>query len=136
MTIKEFFRKYVKDQTKLEELQYQLKKLDAPQVATTRMNPVKVQGGKGLKQDDKVIKFDQKREQLEYEIEMAQFEVMHAENVLKAIGDDGIYSVRYLKRRYLQCDSINKIAIDFGVSPGKVKKILKDTEDLMLCLIK
>ena len=136
MTIKDFFRKYATDQAKLEELQYQLKKLDAPQVATTRMKHVKVQGGKGLKQDDKVIKFEQKREQLEYEIEMAQFEVMHAENVLKAIGDDGIYSVRYLKRRYLQCDSVNKIAQDFGVSPSKVKKVLRETEDLMLCLIK
>ena len=136
MTIKGFFRKYAQDQARLEELQYRLKTLDASQVATTRVNHMKVQGGKVLKQDDKIIKFDQKREQLEYEIEMAQFEVMHAENVLRAIGEDGIYSARYLKRRYLQCDSVNKIANDFGVSPSRAKKILKETEDLMLCLIK
>lgn len=136
MTIKEFFRKYAADQTRLAELQYQLKALDSPQVAITRANQVKVQGGKGLKQEDKIIKHDRKREQLEYEIAMLEFEVAHTENALRVVGDDRLYSVRILKRRYLQCHSINKIANDLGVSPSKVKKTLKETEEMLLYLIK
>lgn len=135
MTIKEFFRKYAADQTRLAELQYQLKALGSPQVAITRANQVKVQGGKGLKQEDKIIKHDRKREQLEYEIAMLEYEVSRVENALRVIGEDGLYSTRILKRKYVNCHSINKIAIDLGLSYSKVKKILNDTEKMLLWLI-
>lgn len=135
MTIKEFFRKHAADQARLTDLKYRLKVIDCPRVATTRTKQVKVQGGKSIKEEDKFIGNDRKREQLEYEIAMLEFEVSRVENALKAIGEDGPYSARMLKRKYINCHSINKIATDFDLSYSKVKKILKDTEKMLLWLI-
>ena len=135
MTIKEFFRKYAANQTKLDNLKYQLKALDCPRVAITQTHKVRVQGGKAIKEEDKFIRNDRKRAQLEYEIAMLEYEIARAEGALKALGDDGLYSARILKRKYLNCHSINKIATDLGLSYSKVKKKLNDTEKMFLWMI-
>lgn len=135
MTIKEFFKKYAEAKTRLEGLKCQLKYLDSPGVYTTTTNEVRVKGGKDYKKEDKIIKNICQREQLEYEIAMLNFEVSRVEHAFKVIGEDGPYSARILKRKYIYCHSINKIANDLNLPPSRVKKVLKDTEELLSCLL-
>lgn len=135
MTIKEFFRKYAEAQTRLEGLKCQLKFLDYTGINMGTVHDVKVQGGKSIKEEDKIIGDIQRRERLEYEIAMLEFEVSRVEHAFRVIGEDGPYSARILKRKHINCHSINKIANDFNFPPSKVKKILKNTEDLLSCLL-
>lgn len=135
MTIKGFFRKYAEAQTRLEGLKCQLKILDYTGINIGTVHDVKVKGGKSIKEEDKIIGDIQRRERLEYEIAMLEFEVSRVEHAFKIIGENGLYSARILKRKYINCHSINKIANDFNLPPSKVKKILKNTEDLLSCLL-
>lgn len=135
MTIKEFFRRYAEAQTRLEVLKYQLKYLDCAKIQTTLTSEAKVQGGRISKRDDKIISDVYKKEQLEYQIAMLDFEVSRVEHAFKVFGEDGPYSARILKRKYINCHSLSKIANDLNLPYSRVKKILKDTEELLSCLL-
>lgn len=135
MTIKDFFKRYAEAQTRLEGLKCQLKYLDCPKIYTSTTSGMRVQGGKISKKEDEIIGLAHKRERLEYEIAMLDFEVSRVEHAFKIVGEDGHYSARILKRKHINCHSINKIANDFNLPPSKVKKILKNTEDLLSCLL-
>lgn len=135
MTVKEFFRKLKADQSKLVVLKCRLEMLDSNQISITRADPIKVQGGRRRKQEDKIIMTECKRKEIEREIAMLEFEVEYADHALRSIKESENFSSRILKRKYIDGHSINKIANDFNLSPSKVKKILNDTERVLLCLI-
>ena len=52
------------------------------------------------------------------------------------IGDKDRYRISYLKRRYLEKHSVSKIARDYGVSDSKVRRVMKETEELLCYLAK
>lgn len=55
---------------------------------------------------------------------------------MNQIGDRDRYRISYLKRRYLDKYSYHKIARDYGISDSKVRKVMKETEELLCYLAK
>ena len=55
---------------------------------------------------------------------------------MNQIGDRERYRISYLKRRYLDNYSYHKIACYYGVADSKVRKVMKETEELLCYLAK
>lgn len=134
MTAEKFFQKYVRDQEQLKELKYQLARLDDDVIRTTQLRHDKVQTSIQNNVDERIYNREGLRTRLEHEIYWLEFDIQRAEMVMSHIGNKDEYCISYLKRRYLDKQSMSKIARDFGVSVSKVKRTMEKTEEL-LCYI-
>ncbi len=134
MTAEKFFKKYIRDQEKLKELKYQLARLDDDVIRTTQLRQDKVQTSIQNKLDERIYDREGLRARLEHDIYWLEFDIRSFEMAMSQVGDRDGYRVTYLKRHYLDKHTISKIARDFGISTTKVKRIMKETEEL-LCYI-
>lgn len=136
LTAEIFFQKYVKDQEKLREREYQLARLDDDVISTTQFRHDKVQTSMQNHLDERLYNREEMKERLQFEVQWLKFEVDRAEMIMVQIGDRERYRISYLKRRYLEKHSYSKIARYYGVSDSKVRKVMKDTEELLCYLAK
>lgn len=136
MTAEKFFQKYVQDQEKLKELEYRLARLDDDVIKTTQFRHDKVQTTRQNHLDERMYNREEMRERLQLEIQWIKFEVDRTESIMNQIGDRERYRISYLKRRYLANYSYHKIAYYYGVSDSKVRKVMKETEELLCYLAK
>ncbi|MFR3814768.1 MAG: hypothetical protein ACLTXC_01640 [Turicibacter sp.] len=136
ITAEVFFQKYVRDQEMLKELEYQLARLDDDVIHTSYFRQDKVQTTIQNRLDERVYNREGMRVRLENEIQWTKFEIEHAELLMRQIGDKDRYRISYLKRRYLEKHSVSKIARDYGVSDSKVRRVMKETEELLCYLAK
>lgn len=136
MTAEKFFEKYVRDQERLKELEYQLARLDDDIIRTSVIQQDKVQITKKNKLNERVYNREEIRGRLQWEIQWIKFEVDRSESIMNQIGDRDRYRISYLKRMYLDKYSYHKIACYYGVAGSKVRKVMKDTEELLCYLAK
>ena len=136
MTAEIFFQKYVRNQEKLKELEYQFARLDDDIIHTSYFRQDKVQTTLHNRLDERVYNREEMRARLHNEIQWTKFEIESAEILMSHIGDKDRYRISYLKRRYLEKHSISKIARDFGVSDSKIRRVMKETEELLCYLAK
>lgn len=136
MTAEKFFQKYVQDQEKLKELEYRLARLDDDVIKTTQFRHDKVQTTRQNHLDERMYNREEMRERLQLQIQWIKFEVDRTESIMNQIGDRERYRISYLKRRYLDNYSYHKIACYYGVSDSKVRKVMKETEELLCYLAK
>ena len=136
MTAEKYFPKYVQDQEKLKELEYRLARLDDDVIKTTQFRHDKVQTTRQNHLDERMYNREEMRERLQLEIQWIKFEVDRTESIMNQIGDRERYRISYLKRRYLANYSYHKIACYYGVSDSKVRKVMKETEELLCYLAK
>ncbi|MDE5977302.1 MAG: hypothetical protein K2G70_02390 [Turicibacter sp.] len=134
LTAEVFFQKYLRNQEKLKELEYRLACLDDVVIQTTQYRQDKVQTTARNHIDQRVYNRKELKERLEWDIQWIKFDIGHAEMVMAQIGDKEQYRISYLKRRYLDKHSYNKIATNYGLSVSKVKRIMKETEELLCYL--
>lgn len=135
-TAEEFFNKYTRKKRKLEELEYRLARLDDDVIRTTQIKQDKVQITKQNQIDERVYNREELRERLQWDIQWLKFEIDWDEAKMQSIGNEGGYSIRYLKDYYLNNRSIHAIAKSYGVSTYKVKTTMKETEKLLCFLAK
>ena len=129
MTAEKFFQKYIRNQEKLKELKYRLARLDDDVIRTTQLRQDKIQISIQNKLDERIYNREGLRTRLEHDIYWLEFDIQSFEMAMSQVGDKDGYRVTYLKRH-----CISRIARDFGVSTTKVKRIMKQTEEL-LCYI-
>lgn len=130
--VEDVFYAYKRTKEKLNNLQYQLRMLEVERVTTvTNKNGVKKE------KRDTSFKFADKvhqRESIQAEIYYTETAVACFEHMINTIGEHGNWSGRYLRQRYLDKMSVNKIATANGVAYSKVKRVLAETERLFLSL--
>lgn len=134
MTAEMFFQKYMRNQEKLKELEYQFARLDDDIIHTSYFRQDKVQTTLHNRLDERVYNREEMKARLNNEIQWTKFEIESAEILMNQIGNRDGYCMMYLKRRYLDKHSMSKIARDFGVSTTKVNKAMKQTEELLCYL--
>ena len=105
-------------------------------ISTTQFRHDKVQTSMQNHLDERLYNREEMKERLEFEVQWIKFEVDRAEMIMAQIGDTDRHRISYLKRRYLEKHSYSKIARYYGVSDSKVRKVMKETEELLCYLAK
>ncbi len=134
LTAELFFQKYVRNKEELKELEYRLARLKEASVQTTHYRHDKVQTSVNNHADKHIYDRKERIRELEVKIQWVKLDINSAEIAMGQVGDGDRYRISFLKRRYLDKYSYNKIATNYGVSDSKVKRIMKETEEL-LCYI-
>lgn len=134
MTAEKLFQKYIRNQEKLKELKFQLARLDDDVIRTTQFRQDKVRTSIQNQLDERIYNREGLRARLEHDIYWLEFDIRSFEMAMSQVGDSDRYKITYLKRRYLDKHTFSRIASDFGISTSKLKRVMKETEEL-LCYI-
>lgn len=133
-TVEEFFQDYLINQKELASLKYQLSILDDDMIRTTYFKHDLTKGNGKSHLDERICDRVSMKEELILDIQWLEFEINRAERIMSNIGDKDGFRISYLKRYYLDNQSHHKIATSYGISLSKLKRIMKETEEL-LCLL-
>lgn len=134
LTAEIFFKTYLRNREKLKELEYQLARMDDAIIQTTQYRHDKVQATARNHTEQRIYNRQEVKKRLEWDAKCVKIDIEHAEKAMQQVGDGDRYRISFLKRRYLDKHSYNKIATNYGLGVSKVKRIMKETEEL-LCYI-
>lgn len=134
LTAEFFFKTYLRNREKLRELEYELARIDDVIIQTTQYRYDKVQASLRNHTERRIHNRQEVKARLEWKVEQVKSEIDRAERAMRIVGDNDEYRISYLKRRYIDKHSYNKIATNYGIGVTKVKRIIKETEEI-LCTI-